>query len=164
MSTPKVTPRSTGTVPVGVASGPTLQDRTIVNVPWNKASVLHRKGEGHFVNPDGIQADAEKVEIPEGWLEAKQASLPKVVRRTSRQRAEVLATDLFKLGLPSYRALGRAVWPQSIQDILVRLGADNKPIYGQVDALVGYLMLKNENKQRENDSRQVARGWHGHYD
>jgi hypothetical protein len=164
MKPPAVTPKSSGTIPVGVASGPMLENRDVIRVPWYRGSVLHRKGVGLFDNPIGLRAEAEKVQIDPAVVEAKQASLPVMPRRTSRERAEELATNLFKIGLPSFRETGKANWPRSVQDQLDRLGAGNKPIYGQVDALVTHFMLKGENKQKENDGKQVTRGWHEHYD
>ena len=164
MKFPEVTPRSEGTVPVAVASGPMLEDREVIQVPWYKASVLHRKGVGHFENPIGLRAEAEKVQIDPAVVEAKQARLPKVVRRTARERAEVLATQLFQQGLHSQAVNGRVIWPASIEERLTQMGVQDKPLYEQVDALVGHFMLRSENQQKEKDSHKVTLDYHGHFD
>lgn len=164
MNIPDATPRSKGTVPVGYAYGPNLENRGVMWVPWNRSSFLHKKGEGHFHNPDGINALAEKVEIPEEVIEAKQATLPAIRRRGAREKAEGLATELFKDAMRSQQMYGRVVWPRSIVDVLVDLGMQDKDMYEQVDALVGHYMLVSENQRKESDSKLVARGWHGHFD
>jgi hypothetical protein len=164
MKPPEVTPKSSGTIPVGIATGPMLEDRAVIRVPWNRASVLHRKGVGHFENPIGLRASAEKVDIDPAVVEAKQASLPVMPRRNARQRAEAFATQLFEIGLRSQKAYGYPVWPASISERLVQMGVQDKPLYDQVDALVGHFMLRSENQQKEKDGKKVARDFHGHYD
>jgi hypothetical protein len=164
MNTPKVTPRSKGTVPVGYAYGPNLEERGVMWVPWDKGSVLNREGEGLFVNPDGIHAEAEQVEIPQEVIESKRASLPPIRRRTARQRAQELATQLFRDGLKTQEVYGRPIWPASVARIVEDLGCQDKDIYAQVDALVTHFMTITENQTKERDSKLSTIGWHGHYD
>lgn len=141
-----------------------FEDRTVIEVPWNRASVLHRKGQGHFLNPNGIRAEAEKIDIPLEIIEARKAKLPAPVRRTSRQRTEALATQLFEMGMNSQRVYGYPMWPDSLTRVLVSLGAQDKGLYEQVEALVGHFIIKSEHQQKEKDQKAVTLGWHGHYD
>jgi hypothetical protein len=145
--------------------GRNREQRGVFWMPWNRSSVLHKKGEGHFDNPVGLHEDAETVQVDPNVVAAHEATLPKMRRRTQRERAEKLATELFKDGLTSQKIYGYPVWPRSLQRIIEDAGVtDTNDLYAQVDALVMHFMLETENKQKEDDSHKVTRDWHAHFD
>lgn len=147
----------TGAIPAVDFVGPNLDPTPVKVIPWQQAAHI---GADNRPNPR-VWND---VEIPENVYDRFQAGLPAPVRRTARQRNEVLIQRLLDMGKAN-TVNGEICWPDSIKRILDAQGVKNDgDLNRQVFALARYFSLRAENKQKENDARQVTRGWHGHYD
>lgn len=155
-------PRSSGFVPVAEASGLNLDQLTERWIPWNQSARLYRLGEkGNHWNP---RLEQEDVEVPPEMVERMLARQPKMRRRSSKERAAALATELFTQALTVQKRLGYVVWPASIEKQLVELRMEKADVYEQVTALVTHYMVRAENKQKESDTHRATVQWHGHYD
>ena len=127
-------------------------------ISWRDGA-RYNKARGRYWNPEVSRPS------PAGHLVAKlNEGLPAVVRRTPRQRYDVLLQRLVQDGLKSYKAFGRVEWPKSIQDELRVLGwKDGDPnFWGQAEALARKFIEEGANIQRAKDQRKVTLDWHGH--
>ena len=103
--------------------------------------------------------------VPQHVFEKMQSELPAPVRRTSRQRHEVLIQRLLDIGKACPVIAGRVSWPDSLQKILDLTGTKNDAdLVPQVFALARYMSVQTENSQKEQDARKSVLDFHGHYD
>jgi hypothetical protein len=128
-------------------------------IPWTESAYI---GDDNDPNPK-VFGD---VAVPQNVVDVMQQDLPAPVRRTARQRYEVLVRRLMDAGRASVIQNGYPVWPTSIQRVLDELGfkRNNTDLNSQVYALAKHYIVKAENQQRQKDGKKVVRDWHGHFD
>jgi len=146
-----------GYIPAVEVSGQDLDKVEPKLIPWQDAA---RIGKDNRPNPR-VFAPAEA--IPQHVFEE---GLPTVVRRTARQRYEVLVKRLLEAGRMSEAKAGRPVWPESMQRVLDSQGfkRGDTDLHAQVYALAKHYIVKAENQQRAKDRKKVVLDWHGHHD
>ncbi len=146
-----------GYIPAVDVSGPNLDKQETKLIPWQDAA---RIGKDNRPNP---RVFAPPEAIPRHIFED---GLPPIVRRTARQRYEVLVNRLLEVGRMSQAKAGYPVWPESMQRVLDNQGyaRTNTDLHGQVYALAKHYIVKSENQQRAKDRKKVVLDWHGHHD
>lgn len=148
---------ATGYVPAVDFVGPELKQQKAKAIHWSDSALI---GEDNTPNPQVWEGD-----VPQHVFEQMQASLPKQVRRTARQRHEVLIQRLLDIGKACPVVAGQIVWPQSLKSILDTTGVvNNEDLIPQVFALAKHFAMKSENEQRAADRKNFDPGWHQHYD
>jgi len=143
-----------GTVAIGTATGAHVGHFT-------QASRRGRTGEPQAPNAALISQENRTVAR---MIDRLHEGLPVVVRRSARQRYEVLLKQLIDQGLATYKLHGYAVWPRSVQDDLRALGwKDGDPGFlAQAEALASHYIEKWSHVQKEKDQRRSTLDWHGH--
>ncbi len=149
-----------GVIPAVEVTGPNLEQQEVKLIPWTDAA---RVGPENKPNPK-VFGKAEP--IPQHVFEEWERGLPTPVRRTARQRYDVLVKRLLETGRETQARAGYPLWPESVQVVLDSLGfsRQNKDLNAQVYALAKHYIVKSENQQREKDSHKTVRDFHGHYD
>ena len=131
---------------------------------------------------DGVQrrtwlTDAAAEDM-EAVFEEMKETLPKIRRRTPKQRMESMWKTQYKSTvqglLKELRLNGYATWPKSVRDQLIELSKrDHDPrlakdmrsvedVLYQSQAFNRWLTETGENEQKARDRKQVILGWHGH--
>jgi hypothetical protein len=152
-----------GFIPQVQRRGHDLSERTVRLIPWHQSARISENGGPERWNP---RVFAEASPVPRHMVEQMQAGLPPMIRRTSRERYQVLIDRLVADGLRSYRIHGYPVWPKSIADELRIAGwkEGDPDLWGQVEALAKRFIVKAEHKQKESDRHKVVSDWHSHFD
>ena len=159
-SLPKPGERVPGKV-VTDLKGPDLEPEMKV-IPWHKSAFL---GKGptsqQKKNPEVWGTSA----VPQAVVDQMHEGLPAPVRRSARERYEVLVRRLMETARATKQAYGYVRWPTSVQTVLDSLGVKaTASEREQVYALARHYIVKAENQQKRKDARKVTNDWHGHYD
>lgn len=147
-----------GYIPAVDLSGPNFEKREDKLIHWKEAV----QTPGRKMAPgEAVQGTGEPV--PQHVFEAMKSGLPAPVRRTARQRYDVLVKRLLEIGRQN-TVNGQVYWPQSMQRILDLQGVKSSAdVHQQVYALARHFIVKAENQQRASDMKKSVLDWHGSF-
>jgi hypothetical protein len=138
------------------------------------AGQLHYTKAGELKGRWNNDVPRETRKVEDRLIRKLHEGLPPQRRRTDEQRYRSMFNRLAQVALESYRRVGYAAWPKSIETDLKVLGwttgdpkleayGGERKVLKQVEELTRLYIERGSNSQKVKDQRKPTLDWHGHY-